>query len=378
MKVLLLSDANSTHTRKWVAGLVGMDIHIALFSLRAPDGDFYSQFSEEQLTLQSASIGRKSSALGKMAYLKAIPSVKKLIIDFAPDIVHAHYATSYGLLGAISGFKPYIISVWGSDVYDFPDKSLVHRFIITKILSSATRIASTSECMAKKVQDLLGPGTHVDVTPFGVDMSRFTPERKVSNSDQSPITIGTVKTMAHKYGIDTLIKAFAICRRELSSSPNSTTRKIRLHIVGDGPDLFNLIALAENQGISDVTTFSGSIFHEEVPENLAGMDVFVALSRLDSESFGVAIVEAGAMGIPVVVSDRGGLPEVVLDRKTGIVVPSDNPEAAAEAILELIENASLRSQLGQAARAHVAEHYSESHCNAVMFALYKAVINEGQ
>jgi glycosyltransferase involved in cell wall biosynthesis len=134
--------------------------------------------------------------------------------------------------------------------------------------------------------------------------------------------------------------------------------------------------LSKTEGIGHITEFTGSIPHSEVPEVLARMDVFVALSR--EESFGVAVVEAGAMGIPVVVSDRGGLPEVVLDRKTGIVVPSDNPEAAAEAILELIENASLRSQLGQAARAHVAEHYSESHCNAVMFALYKAVINEGQ
>lgn len=376
MKVLLLSDANSTHTRKWVAGLIAMDIQIALYSLRAPVGDFYARFSTAQLTLESASIESKSSFLGKMAYLKAIPSVRKLIRNFGPDIVHSHYATSYGLLGALGGFKPLIISVWGSDVYDFPEKSLFHRFILKRILAAATRIASTSECMAKRVQDLVGPGTHVDVTPFGVDMSRFTPERKVPNIEQSLITIGTVKTMQHHYGIDTLIKAFAICKRKLSTSPVSANRNIRLLIAGSGPDLTALKMLSQLEGISNATEFTGSVPHEEVPAVLSQIDVFVALSRL--ESFGVAVIEAGAMAIPVVVSDVGGLPEVVINRKTGIVVPVDNPEVAAKAILELIENGSLRSQLGQAARAHVAERYSESHCNTVMSALYKAVINEGQ
>jgi glycosyltransferase involved in cell wall biosynthesis len=165
-----------------------------------------------------------------------------------------------------------------------------------------------------------------------------------------------------------------VCWRKLSSPPNGPKKNIRLLIAGDGPEISALKMLSKTEGIGHITEFTGSIPHSEVPEVLARMDVFVALSR--EESFGVAVVEAGAMGIPVVVSDRGGLPEVVLDRKTGIVVPSDNPEAAADAILELIENPDLRAQLGQVGRHHVAEHYAEAHCVEVMVDLYQRILDK--
>jgi glycosyltransferase involved in cell wall biosynthesis len=88
----------------------------------------------------------------------------------------------------------------------------------------------------------------------------------------------------------------------------------------------------------------------------------VALSRADSESFGVAVIEASACGLPVVVSDAGGLPEVVRDGITGAVVPRDNPAQAAAAILSLMRDAAERQQWGQAGRSHVMEHYEWNVC----------------
>ncbi len=224
MKLLLLSDANSIHTRKWVTGLIGMDVRIAIFSLHAPEGDFYSQFSEKQLIYTSASLVKRSTDLGKAAYLKAIPAVRRLVREFAPDLVHAHYATSYGLLGALSGFKPLIISVWGSDVFDFPEKSLLHRFVLKRILAASTRIASTSECMAKRVADLIGNSRRIEITPFGVDLSRFSPNEVERGSEKEYITIGTVKSMHPHYGIDTLIRAFAVCKKNLLIRPRAQAK----------------------------------------------------------------------------------------------------------------------------------------------------------
>ena len=54
-----------------------------------------------------------------------MPPFKKTIKDFKPNILHAHYASSYGILGYLIKFKPFILSVWGSDIYHFPNKNLL-------------------------------------------------------------------------------------------------------------------------------------------------------------------------------------------------------------------------------------------------------------
>jgi glycosyltransferase involved in cell wall biosynthesis len=116
--------------------------------------------------------------------------------------------------------------------------------------------------------------------------------------------------------------------------------------------------------------------HAEVPRELAKLDIYVALSRSDSESFGVAIVEASMAGRPVVVSDAGGLPEVTLDGETGLIVPRDDPWAAALALEKLIFDADLRHRMGVAGQVHVAKHYSWHANLQTMLMLYESVFEQ--
>ena len=132
--------------------------------------------------------------------------------------------------------------------------------------------------------------------------------------------------------------------------------------------------LAAQLGVAERVQFVGHVDHAQVPHELAQLDVYVALSRLDSESFGVAIIEAGAAARPVVVSNAGGLPEVVLDSVTGLVVPRENPQAAADAIECLLCDADLRQRMGAAARRHVAQHYSGDACVETMMKVYERLV----
>lgn len=129
MRILLLSDANSVHTQKWVSVLIGRGLNVGLFSLRKPEGVFWDALEPNSIELRWSDTGVKRGIAGKATYLFAIPTIRRFVHEFKPDILHAHYATSYGLLGVLSKFKPLIISVWGSDVYDFPYLSPVHRTI---------------------------------------------------------------------------------------------------------------------------------------------------------------------------------------------------------------------------------------------------------
>lgn len=141
---------------------------------------------------------------------------------------------------------------------------------------------------------------------------------------------------------------------------------LRLCIVGDGPDRAALQALAQLLQLQQRVDFAGAVPHDAVPAALRRLDIYAAPSRLDSESFGVAVVEASACGLPVVVSDAGGLPEVVVEGQTGLVVPRENVPALAEALRRLVLDTGLRERLGVAGRAHVQATYEWGHCVDLM------------
>nr|MBA3900456.1 glycosyltransferase family 4 protein [Bacteroidota bacterium] len=122
MKILILGDASSIHVIKWVNALLDKGNQIAVFSLRDYDGKSYS----ESPNLKIYSLGfddslfkLKVGAFEKLRYFKGLTQIKKIIKDFSPDVLHAHYASSYGMLGALSNFHPFVVSVWGSDVFEF-------------------------------------------------------------------------------------------------------------------------------------------------------------------------------------------------------------------------------------------------------------------
>jgi len=362
MKILILSDAGSIHTIRWVNALCEQGYSIILFSLRKYKSQDYIPTSNLQIFAQNEDAPKTD--IRKFLYFKALKKIKALISDFKPDILHAHYASSYGILGALTKFHPFIISVWGSDVYDFPNSSKIHRKILKYNLSKADKILSTSKVMSIQTQKYTAK--NVEITPFGIETQKF---RRFTNRNTLTFIVGIVKTLEDKYGIDILIKAFAeLCDRY----PN---RKLELRIAGEGSKMTELKKMAENYNIAEKTQFYGKIQHKNVPDFLNELDVFVATSRLDSESFGVAIVEASACELPVIVSNVGGLPEVVDNRKTGIVIPSENSHAVAEALELLMNNPSMRVKMGEAGRKKILSEYNWSDNVSKLCEIYEYTVN---
>ena len=361
MRIAFLAPANSIHTQRWVAALCHRGHQVTLFSQhRNLRGDAFQDAHFEQLPF--------GGGLGY--FLNAIRLWARLL-ELRPHLLNVHYASGYGTTAALSGFRPSLLSVWGSDVFDFPYESWTKGLILRRNLRCATRLASTSHVMARQVHKLAPELAPAFVTPFGVDCERFRPIPRV---DSQFITIGTVKTLAHKYGIDLLIDAFARVVHDLQLQDASTASRLRLMLVGSGEERAALEVQATDLRVRDRVMFVGPVAHSEVPDWLNQFDIFVAASRLDSESFGVAAVEASACGLPVVVSDAGGLPEVVRNGETGFVVPRENSKALAEAIRHLALDAVLRHKMGSAGRALVLSTYEWEHCVDVMEAAYREVI----
>ncbi|MCI7165244.1 MAG: glycosyltransferase [Butyricimonas virosa] len=362
MKVFILADASCVHTQRWANSLVNRDIDIYIFSLSKYDKKLY----DPRISIYDYGYDRKDTNIygynwNKLRYLFSIKKIKKIIREIQPDILHAHYASSYGLLGALCNFHPYIISVWGTDVFDFPRFSSLHRFSFQFALNKADIILSTSHIMAEETQKYTSKT--ILETPFGIDPKVF--YNRKYDRDFKEIVIGTVKTLDPKYGIDILILAFKLLCEEIRSV------SLKLYIVGEGEQRGELEKLV---GENNNVIFMGHQSHEKIPILLNRMDIYAALSKFDSESFGVAIIEASACELPVVVSDVGGLPEVVSDGETGIVVGKNDIQGAKEALKELVLNHKLREKMGKAGRDYVLKRYTWDDNVNLMMSIYKRIL----
>lgn len=369
MKILFLSDASSIHTKRWVNSIAEKGVTIHLFSLKPVNK---TDYPDHNFTFTDFDLQKRVGGLSKLSYLKVLPELKKVIRDFKPDIMHAHFATSYGLLGALSGFHPFVLSVWGSDVFDFPKKSSLHRKVLEYNLKKADKILSTSNVMAAETKKYTDK--EIEVTPFGIDIDRFKPEKADRTAStpfsESDIVVGTIKLIETKYGINYLIEAFSTVAKKHPGLP------LKLLIVGDGSERKNLEILAEKLEIKDKVYFAGMADYSKVPYFHKVIDVYAALSILDSESFGVAIVEAEGCGKPVVVSDAGGLPEVVEDGVTGFVVERKNAAATAEKLEKLVLDSELRKSIGNAGRERVLKLYDWNANVAQMMEIYNKINNK--
>ena len=133
----------------------------------------------------------------------------------------------------------------------------------------------------------------------------------------------------------------------------SQTRPAALVLVGDGPERAAVEALARELGVADRVRFLGLL--PRFAELLARSDLFVLPS--ETESFGLAALEALASGVPVVASAVGGIPEVVRDRETGLLVPAADPGALAAACVSLLEDEPRRRRMAASARADAVSRF---------------------
>lgn len=195
MKIALLSAANSTHTEKIANSLCDRGHQVVLYSL--PDHGDRDGGYHSGVTIRYFRHG------GQKSYFYNHFELKKWLAEDPVDVLNVHYATGYGVIGRMCGFHPCVLSVWGSDVYDFPYEGRFKRRLLEKNLKDADLLLSTSHCMARQTEQFVR-GKEIIVTPFGVDVTAFSP---AAPAERDSVNIGFVKGVSRKYGIEFLIRA---------------------------------------------------------------------------------------------------------------------------------------------------------------------------
>jgi N-acetyl-alpha-D-glucosaminyl L-malate synthase BshA len=254
------------------------------------------------------------------------------------DVLHFHYAVPFAdvldMVGRAMGRRaPALIgTLHGTDVSVFGRRP-GSRAALAPALQRLDAITTVSRSHAALAVGAFNLRSAPRVIPNFVDTDRFWPRHDSGNA-ASPPKIIHVSNFRPVKQPESMARIFVEVRRRLDAV---------LWLVGDGSGMPSVQACLQRAGVDGDVRYFG--LRTDVENIVREADVLVVTSR--TESFCLAALEAAASGVPVVAPRLGGLPEVVADNETGLLFDPASERAAADAIVRLLGNPSLRARMGR-------------------------------
>ncbi|MGB3683515.1 MAG: glycosyltransferase family 4 protein [Rubrobacteraceae bacterium] len=274
----------------------------------------------------------------------------------AYDVIHSHWPLPMGLpaqAGAWSSRKkPRLVATFHGAEVALAKRKSHYRPVLRHLTRNLDAAIANSASTAATVRDLTGVGA--TVIPFG-------PPRGAVNLDRGPEETGTAEE-----GLPVVLAVGRMVERKgfpvLARAANKLRGRARVVIVGGGEYEPVVRREVEQNEVGDVLHLAGRLSNRELSNLYSRCAVFclpaVVDSRGETEGLGVVLIEAMGHGKPVVASRLGGIVDAVEDGENGLLVPPDDPEALAEALLRVAEDRDLAERLGEAGRERAKRLFS--------------------
>lgn len=363
MKICYLADIGSIHTQRWVKYFADNGHEVHLISLKSRD-DNIGNLKFYQIKPRKRII---SFPINTISYML---QVKKLIEKIKPDILHAHYISGYGVIGALTGFHPFVATCWGSDILISPTKSKISKFFVKYALKHTDLVTLDSYYLREIAISYGAPIDNSYIIQWGVDTNTFKPinssiKAELGVDNNCPIVIST-RSFEPIYNIDIIIKSIPFVLKE-----EPDTKFILKNGYGTkGPEL---IDLARKLGVLNSIIFIDKMLdHSKMSYLLNASDIFVSVPSSDGTS--VSLLEAMACRLPVIVSDLPANREWVNNGWNGYVVPIRSEKALTDAIIELIKDENRRKLFGKRNRVLVKEKADYERNMKKMERLYESLL----
>jgi glycosyltransferase involved in cell wall biosynthesis len=299
----------------------------------------------------------RRSAGSPLDWLAGARSIASLVRRISASLLVANtvraalYAAPAARLARVP-FVWYMRDFWLSESH--PKHLWADRLGKRLLCAAAARVLVNSNATS----DHLPCGNKIIVIHNGIDIDRFDltldgmPFLNQHSIPAGAPLVGTVGRLRPWKGQDRFLRAMARVAEVLPAARFVVVGGAVFGVQDDYPE--HLHRLAAELGIADRVTFTGQL--SDVRPALAAMDLFVHPG--DPEPFGLVNLEAMAMGMPVVAFAHGAVPEIVLDGETGLLVHSDNKQALAGAVIDLLGDPHRRSAMGIAGRARVDAYFT--------------------
>jgi len=304
----------------------------------------------------------KASSLPGALHWVRMPSMKAMLDDRA-DIIHMHsygyYQTHVASKAAAKLAAPLVYTPHYHPPFSSTGgagrkglRSFYDRRLGRKPFEAASLVIAVSSPELEWMKPMIPPATPTVVIPNGIELQRFSGHGEGRAFREAHKITGPMLLYAGRLAINKHLEhVIEVMPDLLREFPDLT-----LCAVGEDHGMLEpWKAAAAKAGVEAHVRFLGHIADEALIEAYRACDAFVLPS--DYEAFGIVLLEVMACGKPVVATRVGGVTDIVTDRQTGLLVPYGDRAALKNALVSLLGDASLRRELGQAARRSVGEKF---------------------
>lgn len=255
------------------------------------------------------------------------------------DILHVHYAIPHASAALMAknileeqGIHiPIVTTLHGTDI-TLVGKDPTFEPVVSYSINHSDAVTAVSESLKQDTLNNFHIQKDIYVIPNFIDFSRFTKQKK--EHFKKAIAPLNEKILVHTSNfrkvkrVDDVVKIFALIADKIPS---------KLLLIGDGPERTNIELLCRETGVCDRITFLGK--QEQIEEILSVCDLFLLPS--ETESFGLAALEAMACEVPVISTNTGGIPEVNIEGLTGFLSGVGDIESMAKNALYILSDDSI-------------------------------------
>ena len=356
-----------------------LDLCSSLKALDAPNGGFepvVMHFQHPYLPRMCSERGIECVTVPGYAAFKSTLTLPKFAFGFAKqlrqkriDLLHSHLfgPITAGSLAARMARIPDLGTL--HDIYIVNEKPIRAR-LLQAAAYGGTHLVTISDQMRSFYTELARfPASKLHAIPNGVEQrvprslseDQLREIRRVEGIAPDELVVICVARLTDLKRHDLLIESIARLPSDI---------RVKLLIVGEGPEEAAIRALAVQKGLQHRVLFAG--LREDVEALLFASDVFVLCS--DSEGLSRSILEAMLAGLPIVATDVGGNAELVVEKRTGYLVPRNDAKTIASRLEQLLRDPVLRQRFGAAARTRALSQFSHRGMVDAYAALYKKLL----
>ena len=363
LSIAYLGDANSVHLRRWAGYFAGRGHRITLL---VPDDQVLAPGLPPEIAIERF-VPHTAHRFRRLGMLDTRRSVRGALARVDPDVLHAHHLTVNGMRAWMSGFHPYAVTVWGSDVLVTARKSLRARLFARLSLRSADCVTGISRHLVKAAVAAGARPERSHAIHFGIDTALFAPgpdptALRARLGLNGRRVLFSPRTIAPLYRQSTVVDALAML-------PPDVALVMTRHNA-DAAELAAVEARIVEKGLAGRVVIVPSVPYSEMRDHYRLADAVVSVPESDAGP--ITLVEALAVGRPAVCSDLPPVREWLDDLDPAAIVPVGDVAATARAVERLLaQSPAERADFAARGRRAVEERADQERCMAEVEGLYR-------